>query len=472
MKEQKQPLLVAYKETRDGDSGADTQIEAGRGGEAVQATEATRARRPLRERAGQRLQTLFIFLLFCILIVPTPASEGTFGLSRPSTLVALPPVGPFVQAPLNAEQVQALSHLMSRMTVKQLAALYVSRMTLDEEIGQLMMAEYYTPTYGPDLDYMIHTLHVGGVVMYAFQMTGLKQTQQDIAEMQHRAQLPLIISADEEGGFVERIQNIFGDRPGALQTYETGNPANAAKLGHGIAHDLKLLGINTDLAPDVDVQLVDGPDQYLRTWGYTPQSVITYGGAYLRAIQGDGIIGCIKHFPGLGAAKTDAHFSLPVIKRSAEQIYSTELVPFKYFVQSKQPLENPGMVMSTDLLMPAIDPVWPAELSHTFMTDILRNQFGYDGVVITDALYMTGISKKWNLGQAAVLALQAGNDMLLGANGSYQMLEMINAIKAALQDGQLTKARIDQSATRIIALKLQYHLMPPLTPEEMLSGRV
>src|SRR5579885_1855886 len=366
MKEQKQSLLVAYKGTRDGDSGADTQIEAGRGREAVQAMGATRARRPLRERAGQGLQTLFIFLLFCILIVPTPASEGTFGLSRPSTLVALPPVGPFVQAPLNAEQVQALSHLMSHMTVKQLAALYVSRMTLDEEIGQLMMAEYYTPTYGPDLDYMIHTLHVGGVVMYAFQMTGLKQTQRDIAEMQRRAQLPLIISADEEGGFVERIQNIFGDRPGALQTYETGNPANAAKLGHGIAHDLKLLGINTDLAPDVDVQLVDGPDQYLRTWGYTPQSVITYGGAYLRAIQGDGEIACLKHWPGLGAATTDAHFSLPVVKRTADQIYSVELATFQHFIQSKNPLENPGMIMSTDVLMPAIDPTYPGELSHTF----------------------------------------------------------------------------------------------------------
>lgn len=472
MRGQKQPLLVAQREKQDEESGAGGLVATGKGKKPARTLQAPQVARTGHERTGKGWRKLFIFLLFCILIVPTPASKGTVSLSRPSTLLALPPVGPFVRTPLSPAQVNALSHLMSHMTVKQLAALYVSRMTLDEEIGQLMMAEYYTPTYGPDLDYMIHTLHVGGVVMYAFQMTGLKQTQQDIAQMQRRAQLPLIISADEEGGFVERIQNIFGDRPGALQTYETGNPANATKLGNGIAHDLKLLGINTDLAPDVDVQLVDGPDQYLRTWGYTPQSVITYGGAYLRAIQGDGIIGCIKHFPGLGAAKTDAHFSLPVIKRSADQIYSTELVPFKYFVQSKQPLENPGMVMSTDLMMPAIDPVWPAELSHTFITGILRDQFGYDGVVITDALYMQGISKKWNLGQAAVLALQAGNDMLLGANGSYQMLEMINAIKAALQDGQLTKARIDQSAQRIIALKLQYHLLPPLTPEEMLAGGV
>ncbi len=123
------------------------------------------------------------------------------------------------------------------------------------------------------------------------------------------------------------------------------------------------------------------------------------------------------------------------------------------------------MIMSTDLLMPAIDPVYPAELSHTFMTDILRKQLGYDGVVITDALWMTGIAQHWNLDEAGVMALNAGNDMLLGAIGPYQMTSMINALKAALQDGTLSKARVDEAATRIIAMKLQYHLMPDVPPQ-------
>jgi beta-N-acetylhexosaminidase len=118
------------------------------------------------------------------------------------------------------------------------------------------------------------------------------------------------------------------------------------------------------------------------------------------------------------------------------------------------------MIMDTDLLMPAIDPVYPAELSPTIITGILRNQLGYDGVVITDALWMTGIAKKWSLEQAGVMALQAGNDMLLGAIGPYQMQSMIDAIKAALQDGSLSMARINQAVTRIIALKMQYHLIP------------
>jgi len=312
---------------------------------------------------------------------------------------------------------------------------------------------------------MITQLHAGGVVMYAFQMQTFDQTKHDIAEMQKHATIPLLISTDEEGGFVERVQNIFGHHPGALEIYQTGNVNLATQAGNRITHDLQSLGINTDLAPDVDVQLVDGPDQYLRTWGYTPESVIKFGGAYLRAVQSDGEIACLKHFPGLGAASTDAHYALPVVNRTIDQINSVELAPFRTFIQSPDTLLNPGMIMSTDLLMPAIDPVYPAELSHKFMTDILRKQLGYDGVVITDALWMTGIAQQWDLDQAGVMALNAGNDMLLGAIGPYQMQSMINALKAALQNGTLSRARVDEAVTRIITLKLQYHLMPDIPPQ-------
>ena len=378
---------------------------------------------------------------------------------RPGAVVT----GPVVSMPLTSSQINTLDHLSKYFSYKQLAQVYVSHMTLDEKLGQLFLLQSYDQFYSPSLEYAITQLHVGGVIMYAFQMQTFNQTKHDIAEMQQHASIPLMIATDEEGGFVERVQNIFGHHPGALEIYDTGNVNLATQAGNRIAQDLQLLGINTDLAPDVDVQLVDGPDQYLRTWGYTPQSVITYGGAYLRAVQGDGVIACLKHFPGLGAAQTDAHYTLPVINRTKDQIYSTELVPFKHFIQSSNALDNPGMIMDTDLLMPAIDPVYPAGSSPTIVTGILRDQLGYDGVVVTDSLWMAGIAKKWNLKQAGVMALQAGNDMLLGAIGPYQMESMINAIKAALQDGTLSMARINQSVTRIIALKMQYHLIPVST---------
>jgi beta-N-acetylhexosaminidase len=368
--------------------------------------------------------------------------------------------GPFIEDPLSPAQVQALQHLAAQMNEKALAAIYLSHMTLDQKIGQLFMVQYYGTDYSADLETMIHDLYAGGVIMYAAQMRTFQQTRADILRMQQKAWMPLFISADEEGGFVERINNIYGHRPGALETYETGQVSNATKLGQGIAHDLKALGLNTDLAPDVDVPVNSGPDQYLRTWGYTPQSVIEYGGAYLRAVQGAGVIACLKHFPGLGAATTDAHTGLPIIKRTRDQIYATELVPFQHFIQSPNALDHPGMIMTTDLLMPALDPTWPAELSPTIVNGILRQQLGYDGVVITDALYMEGIAKKWSLPQAVVLALAAGNDMILGVRSSYDLEASIAAIKQALADGQLSQAQIDSSVTRIVALKIHYHLWP------------
>jgi beta-N-acetylhexosaminidase len=345
------------------------------------------------------------------------------------------------------------------MGYHQLAALYISHMSLDEELGQLFMVGYNESTYSPDLERMISILHAGGVILYQDQIQTLNQTRHDIAEMQQHAKLPLLIATDEEGGLVDRLANIFPPRPSAFSIYYTGNPALAAKWGDQTAHDLLSLGINEDLAPDSDVQLVAGPDQLTRTFGYTPQSVITFAGAYMRAMQHDNVIACIKHFPGLGAATTDAHLSLPIVHRTKAQLYSVELAPFKAFVQAQDASEQPGMIMSTDVLMPAIDPHLPAELSPTFITTILRQQFGYQGVVITDSLYMQGIANQWNLAQASIMALNAGDDMLLGVVGSDQMVSTIASLKLALQHGTLSKARIDQAVSRILILKMQYHLL-------------
>ena len=421
---------------------------------------------PLKRHRLRTFSILFMLLLALLIALsavlgPNLLAKAPASASNPSP--ALGATGPFIQAPLNADQINAIKHLTSYMQYKQLASLYVSHMTLDEELGQLIMVEYADTTYSSDLDTMINKLHAGGVIMYEFQMNSFEQTKHDIAEMQQRSSIPLLISTDEEGGpYVHRLSHIYGYRMSATDIYNTHNPEVATQQGLKAAHDLLALGINENLAPDVDVNLVNGYDMVTRTFGNTPQSVITYAGAYMKALQGAGVIACIKHFPGLGDATPDAHATLPVVNRTRDQIYSVELAPFKAFVQSPDKLLNPGMIMPTDVLMPAIDPVYPAELSHIFMTDILRKQFGYDGVVLTDALYMQGITQKWSMYQAAVMALNAGNDMILGPTGADQMLATINALKAALQNGTLSKARVDEAATRIIALKMQDHLMPAL----------
>jgi beta-N-acetylhexosaminidase len=429
---------------------------------------------PQRPQRNKKLLLTFILLMLVIIVI-LGGFAGQRLLSGNTASTPLPTatdnlnLGSFAQQPLTTKQIDSLRNLATRMKDKQLASLYVSRMSLDEELGQLIMVEYGDTSYSDDLNTMINTLHAGGVIMYEFQMITAAQTKHDIDLMQQNATFPLLVSTDEEGGIVHRLINIYPPRPSALDIYNSGSLAYAAQQGHLVAHDLKALGINVNLAPDVDVALApDAPDVITRTFGYTPSSVIQYAGAYMKAMQGDGVLATIKHFPGLGDASIDAHFGLPVVNRTKAQLYSTELAPFKYFIQSPDKLENPGLIMPTDVLMPAIDPTYPAELSHIFMTDILRKQFGYDGVVLTDALYMQGVEingQQIDMGQAAVMALNAGDDMLLGATGTAQMLDMLNAIKAALQNGTLSKARVDEAATRIIALKMQDHLMPAVAPQ-------
>jgi len=406
---------------------------------------------------------VFAVLVFLVILLGSDAQQTTASPVKKAISPVALATGPFIAPPLGPNQVNQLRHLSQYVSTQQQINTYLSHMTLDQKLGQFFMVQYWGYTYSSDLETMIHDQYAGGVIMYGAQMNTFTQTKNDIAHMQQKAWMPLLISTDEEGGFVQRIMNIYGNKPGALETYQTGNIANAAKLGHSIAHDLKSLGINTDFAPDVDVPVVSGPDQYMRTWGYTPQSVIQWGGTYLQAVQEDNEIGTLKHYPGLGAATSDAHQDLPVVNRTQDQLYSTELAPYKYFAQTRNKLERPGMIMATDVLMPAIDPTMPGELSHTFITDILRHQFGYNGVVITDALYMLGIAKKWSLPQAVVLSIEAGDDMILGVRDSTDLGSSVAALKQAIADVDLPMARVNEAVSRIIALKMQYHIWPSTT---------
>lgn len=385
------------------------------------------------------------------------ANQNPFAVTPP-----LPPgSGTYIEPPLSAQQIDNIEHLSGYMKYYALASLYVSHMSLDLKLGQLIMLEFNETSYSDNLDYAINTLHVGGVIMYQIQMNTFTQTKNDIAHMQARTDIPLIISTDQEGGIVNRLSNIYGPAMSETDIAATGNPAVASQQALKFSNEMKALGINEDLAPDIDVNQVNGYDMIDRTFGNTPDQVLKYARPYIEAMQGNGTIACVKHFPGLGAAVTDAHTTLPVVHSSAQQIYNIDITPFKALIQSSNPLDEPAMVMPTDVLMPAIDPKNPAELSHTFITDILRNQLHYNGVIITDALYMDGMNRF----TAAVQALQAGDDMILGPNDSAQTAITIQTIKDAIQSGQLTMDRINNAVTRIIALKMQYHLMPTYVPQ-------
>ncbi|MFL5693260.1 MAG: glycoside hydrolase family 3 protein, partial [Ktedonobacteraceae bacterium] len=334
-------------------------------------------------------------------------------------------------------------------------------MSLDQKLGQLIVVEYLGNNYQNGLQYMISQQFVGGFMYQesnhnfdspynvASQVNALsQQTMRD-------ARIPLLIATDQEGGLVNRLYKFHGYLPSAADMAATGNPQVPLDQGSQQAKWLLELGINADLAPVVDVHTVDPPVLASRMFGRTPQTVATYAGAFLDGLQTHGVMGTLKHFPGLGAITSDPHTGLPTVNRSMAQLNAMDLAPYRLLIQKN----HPAMIMSTDVLMPAIDPNLPAELSPRAINGILRQQLGYDGVVITDGLYMGGITEKWSLGQASVLAIIAGNDMIEGPYTPQLVGSVISAFKQAIQQGKLTMARVNQAVERILLMKLRYGII-------------
>jgi beta-N-acetylhexosaminidase len=333
---------------------------------------------------------------------------------------------------------------------------YMASMTLDQKLGQLFLANFVGTDYPPQDAGMIERNLAGGVIMYARSLVTQDQAVGMINKAQSHAQLPLVMSIDQEGGGVDRLLNIYGPHPSARTMALSKSTAYAQQQGALAGSQMKALGLNLNFAPDVDVQLVDGRDLGSRNFGTDPQTVTTYAGAYLTGLQSTGVVGCLKHFPGLGGALDDAHLTTPVIDRTRQQIDQVELAPYRALIATGQV----QCIMTTNLMMPAVDSKMPAELSPKFIDGILRHDLGYDGVVVTDALYMADLSARYGVPETGVLAILAGCDVLEGPSNSASLSAITTAIKNALASGRLTQARIDLSVRRILVLKMRMGLIP------------
>jgi beta-N-acetylhexosaminidase len=361
-----------------------------------------------------------------------------------------------------ASSIELPAHFIraARLTLADVANRYIARMTLDEKLGQLFLADLTGDSYDAGTAAMVEQMHAGGIILYARSIVTKAQTRALVNAAQAHATLPLVVATDEEGGYVDRMQSIYGFRPTASQIGASGSRAFALSEGARVGRDMHSIGLNFDFGPDVDVQLVDGPDQSTRTYGSTPVAVTSLGGAYLTGMQNNGVLACPKHFPGLGAATSDAHLGLPLITRTRAQIEAVELAPYRALFATGQV----GAVMSTNLLMPALDPKLPAELSPAIINGVLRGKLGFDGVVVTDALYMDGVAARYDMPEAGVLSIIAGDDLLVGPWTAEQMGAMTQALRDAIQSGRITMSRIDQSVRRILILKMRMGLIPvPLT---------
>ncbi|HET9111939.1 MAG TPA: glycoside hydrolase family 3 N-terminal domain-containing protein [Ktedonobacterales bacterium] len=343
-------------------------------------------------------------------------------------------------------------------------------MTLDEKLGQMFLIETYYKTWTPDIANMVVGMHAGALIIYGKNMQDPTQLHDYIASIQAHATVPLLVTMDEEGGLVDRLgfYHFFSPLPAAQYLGETGNAALATQAGDQAAQEMQAMGINTDLAPVVDVRGPNGSVETTRLYSSDPTTVDRFAGAYMDALQSHGIVATLKHWPGIGDVTLDPHLTLPTIDAPMSQLESQHFASFQALLS-----HNPGMIMVTHVLVNAVDPNMPATLSPKLVNGILRGELGYNGVVMTDSLYMQGIAERYNLPEAGVLAVIAGDDLLEGAYDTNSMAQMIAALKAAITSGRITVARIDQSVQRILALKIRFGLLPlsdPHYPKQGVGG--
>ena len=322
-------------------------------------------------------------------------------------------------------------------------------LTLDQKIGQLMMprANFRNEPFEREkLLNWVQEYHVGGLVFFANQPT---RTAQIINELQAASSTPLLVGSDLEWGLTMRLDSTTR-YPYAMTLGATPGPDTEPiyRMGRQVGRQVRRLGIHVNYAPVVDVNNnPNNPVINFRSFGENKQTVLRNALAYMRGMQDERVITSAKHFPGHGDTDVDSHADLPVIRHDRARLDSLELYPFRELI--RQGLNG---VMIAHLSIPALDPTpnLPSTLSRPIVTDLLRNQLGFKGLIFTDAMEMQGVVKYFPNGEAAVRALQAGADLLetfTDVPGTF------NAIKYALAEGRLTQADINEKVRRILTAK-------------------
>ncbi len=410
---------------------------------------------PRRATGARGWQRLSVGLL--ALVVLTQAACGQQSIAMVNRLQSgSQAISPALASAAQLAQAQMAATRQHLLLVRA-ADYYLARLSLDDQIGQMLLNEMDGTVYSPDMAVMVEQQHIGGMIVFGDNLVGTyDQARTLFATIQAHAPIPLFIATDQEGGGISRIGQFFGSFPSPRALGDSGSLQMTYNWGRQTAQDLQQLNINTNFAPVVDVSVNGGePWSATRTFSEDPKVVATYATASMNGERSVGEVTGLKHFPGLGSITEDPHLTLPVVNRSLDQLWSTELYPYKAMIAT-----HPDMIMATDIVMTAVDGNLPAELSPLWINGILRQQMGYQGVVITDALWMKGISNTWDLGRAAVLSILAGCDIMIAAYSAGASQGVIDAIKAAIASGQISPQRIAESVRRILMLKIQYGMLP------------
>jgi beta-N-acetylhexosaminidase len=344
----------------------------------------------------------------------------------------------------------------------------ISRMSLEEKIGQMLMVGFggQSLEQSSELRTLIEQYHVGGLVMLEMnahnpqQISALTTEVQTLA-MSSGARVPLFISLNHEGGIVVRISEGVTGFPGNMAVTATGRSENAYLAAALAAEELRAMGVNMNLAPVLDIN--DNPLNPVigvRSFGANPLLVAQYGELTVRAFQDNGIAAVAKHFPGHGSVNVDSHGALPVLEKSLEEMWQHELYPFRSAIDAQV-----AGIMTGHIAVPALDASGlPATLSYPLLTQLLREQMHYEGLIMTDSLGMAGVSAGRGQPQAAVEAVKAGADIVLSTTPMSAHIAIIQALVNSVQNGDIAVEQIDRSVLRILKVKYHFGLMrfPPL----------
>jgi beta-N-acetylhexosaminidase len=340
----------------------------------------------------------------------------------------------------------------------------LSKMTLDEKVGQLIFATYHgsftatdTPAYA-EIMRDVEELHVGGFInITQSSPLGIVKSQAYPTavltnQLQAKSKLPLLVGADFERGTAMRLDE-GTSFPTAMALAAAGNPKDAYTMGKITALEARAVGIHWIYAPDSDVNNnPNNPIINTRSFGEDPQKVAEYVTQFVHGVQENGGLATAKHFPGHGDTAADSHIDLPVIHAGRARLESLELVPFRAAIAA-----GADSIMTGHLSIPALepDPNTPATLSSNILTGLLRNELGYQGLVVTDAMDMGGITVRYAPGEAAVRAFAAGADALLMPPVPDAA---IDALRDAVKSGRISRERLDASVRRILQAKARIGL--------------
>lgn len=335
------------------------------------------------------------------------------------------------------------------LTIDEKVDKIVASMSQTEKLGQMMMIGIQGTKVDDDSLYMLNQYHMGGVILFDRNMESPEQVKQLTSDLQAQSneKVPLFIGIDEEGGDVVRMAEKLTPPPSQKEIGSTGDIEQAKTWAIKTAKSLKDMGINVNFAPVADVGSNDK-----RSYSTDANTVIDFVRAATKGYQQENIIYSLKHFPGIGKGKVDSHVDSSNIDASKDTLMAEDILPFKTIIDENEP--NDYFILVSHLKYPALDEEYPASLSSKIMTDLLRNELGYKGIIITDDMEMGAVANHNDFRSIGVNAVKVGADIVLVCHEYQHQQEVYLGLLDAVNSGEISQERIDESVKRIIKVKL------------------